>query len=74
MPPQHDAPYVFLSYASVDRERALALAERLELPPRKAFQPIRMAITGSAVSPGLFESLELLGKETALARLGAAAT
>lgn len=52
------------------------LAERLGLTPRKAFQPIRVAVTGSTVSPGLFESLELLGKERALARLsdaGAAA-
>jgi glutamyl-tRNA synthetase len=45
------------------------LAERLELSPRKAFQPIRVAVTGSRVSPGLFESLELLGKERSLARL-----
>jgi glutamyl-tRNA synthetase len=50
-----------------------ALAERLELSPRKAFQPIRVAVTGSTVSPGLFESLELLGKERSLARLDAAA-
>jgi glutamyl-tRNA synthetase len=49
------------------------LAQRLELSPRKAFQPIRVAVTGSTVSPGLFESLELLGKERSLARLGAAA-
>jgi glutamyl-tRNA synthetase len=48
------------------------LAERLELNPRKAFQPIRVAVTGSKVSPGLFESLELLGKERALERLSAA--
>jgi glutamyl-tRNA synthetase len=48
------------------------LAERLELSPRKAFQPIRAAVTGSKVSPGLFESLELIGKERALARLSAA--
>ena len=34
-----------------------------------AFQPIRLAITGSKVSPGLFESMELLGKEKSLARL-----
>jgi glutamyl-tRNA synthetase len=51
-----------------------AAAERLELPPRKAFQPIRLAVTGSKVSPGLFESLELLGKERALARISAAET
>jgi glutamyl-tRNA synthetase len=49
------------------------LAERLDLPPRKAFQPIRVAVTGSKVSPGLFESLELLGRERSLARLTAAA-
>ena len=45
------------------------LAERLGLKPREAFQPIRLAITGSNVSPGLFESLELLGREESLARL-----
>jgi len=48
------------------------LAERLELSPRKAFQPIRVAVTGSRVSPGLFESLELLGRDESLARLSAA--
>jgi glutamyl-tRNA synthetase len=48
------------------------LAERLGLKPREAFQPIRLAVTGSSVSPGLFESLELLGKDEALARLGSA--
>jgi glutamyl-tRNA synthetase len=46
-----------------------ALAERLGLKPREAFQPIRLAVTGSRVSPGLFESLELLGREESLARI-----
>ena len=50
-----------------------ALAERLELSPRKAFEPIRIAVTGSKVSPGLFESLELLGKDETLRRLSSAA-
>jgi glutamyl-tRNA synthetase len=50
-----------------------ALAERLGLKPRQAFQPIRVAVTGSAVSPGLFESIELLGRDETLARLSAAA-
>jgi glutamyl-tRNA synthetase len=45
------------------------LAERLGLKPRDAFQPIRLAVTGSKISPGLFESLELLGREESLARL-----
>jgi glutamyl-tRNA synthetase len=49
-----------------------AAAERLELKPRQAFQPIRVAVTGSKVSPGLFESIELLGRETTLSRLRAA--
>ena len=49
-----------------------AMAERLELKPREAFQPIRVAVTWSKVSPGLFESIELLGREEALARLEAA--
>jgi glutamyl-tRNA synthetase len=49
------------------------LAERLGQKPRQAFQPIRLAVTGSNVSPGLFESLELLGKDESLARLDAAA-
>jgi glutamyl-tRNA synthetase len=48
------------------------LAERLELKPREAFQPIRVAVTGSKVSPGLFESIELLGRDRSLDRLRAA--
>jgi glutamyl-tRNA synthetase len=61
-------------FEAVRIEAALrGLAERLELSPRKAFQPIRIAVTGSRVSPGLFESLELLGRERTLARLSAAA-
>jgi glutamyl-tRNA synthetase len=50
-----------------------ALADRLGQKPRQAFAPVRLAVTGSTVSPGLFESLELLGKDEALARLSAAA-
>jgi len=48
-------------------------ADRLGLKPRQAFQPIRVAVTGSKVSPGLFESIEVLGRETTLNRLRAAA-
>jgi glutamyl-tRNA synthetase len=47
------------------------LAERLGLKPRQAFRPIRLALTGSEVSPGLFESLEVLGKEESIARIRA---
>jgi len=45
------------------------VVERLGLKPRQGFQPIRVAVTGSTVSPGLFESIELLGRETTLERL-----
>ena len=45
------------------------ICERLGLKPREAFQPIRVAVTGSKVSPGLFESIELLGRAETLARL-----
>ena len=51
-----------------------AVLEGLGLKPRQGFQPIRIAVTGSKVSPGLFESIELLGRETTLARLNAAAS
>ena len=49
------------------------LAAELELKPREAFQPIRVAVTGSRISPGLFESVALLGKERSLERIRAAA-
>ena len=54
-------------------EEALApLPDRLGVKPGKVFQPIRVAITGSSVSPGIFESLAVLGQEKALARIDAA--
>jgi glutamyl-tRNA synthetase len=56
---------------TIERELR-GLADRLQLKPRDAFQPIRVAVTGSKVSPGLFESLELLGRERSLDRLRAA--
>ena len=61
-------------WTATDIEAALkgALIEALGLKPRKAFGPIRVAITGSLVSPPLFESMELLGRERSLQRLRAA--
>jgi glutamyl-tRNA synthetase len=50
-----------------------AKADELGLKPRQAFQPIRVAVTGSRISPGLFESIELLGREKTVSRLQAAA-
>ena len=49
------------------------LCDDLGEKPRAVYLPIRVAATGSRVSPGLYESLELLGKETSLARLRAGA-
>jgi glutamyl-tRNA synthetase len=54
-------------------EAALApLPERLGSKPGKVYQPIRVAITGTSVSPGIFESLAALGREESLARIDAA--
>ena len=61
-------------WAAPTIEAALrALADERGEKPRVAFQPIRLAVTGSKVSPGLFESLELLGRDETLRRLSAAA-
>ncbi len=49
------------------------IADGLGLKPRQAFQPIRVAVTGSKISPGLFESIELLGREESLKRIRSAA-
>ncbi|MEU6560540.1 glutamate--tRNA ligase [Nocardia nova] len=49
-----------------------ALVDDLGLKPRKAFGPVRVAVTGSHISPPLYESLELLGRERTMTRLRAA--
>jgi glutamyl-tRNA synthetase len=55
-------------------EAALApLLERFDLKPGKLYQPIRVAITGTSISPGIFESLAVLGRERSLERIRAAA-
>jgi glutamyl-tRNA synthetase len=59
--------------ASVIDETLRSLADELGQKPRQAFAPIRLAVTGAKISPGLFESLELLGKDESLRRLSAAA-
>jgi glutamyl-tRNA synthetase len=59
------------STASIEAALKSALLETLELKPRKAFGPIRVAATGSSISPPLFESLELLGRDRSLSRLRA---
>ncbi|KLI06053.1 glutamyl-tRNA synthetase [Mycolicibacterium conceptionense] len=58
--------------ANIEAALKTALLEGLELKPRKAFGPIRVAVTGATISPPLFESMELLGAERSLKRLRAA--
>jgi glutamyl-tRNA synthetase len=54
-------------------EAALSpLPERLGVGAGKVYQPIRVAITGSTVSPGIFESVAALGRDETLARIDAA--
>ena len=55
--------------ASIEQALRAALVESLGLKPKNAFAPVRVAVTGRRVSPPLFESLELLGRERALRRL-----
>jgi glutamyl-tRNA synthetase len=49
-----------------------ALVEGLGLKPRNAYAPVRVAVTGRRVSPPLFESIELLGRDKTLGRLAGA--
>jgi glutamyl-tRNA synthetase len=48
------------------------VVERFEVKPREVFQPVRVAISGSTISPGIFESVVALGREQALTRIDAA--
>src|SRR4051812_32370222 len=70
----YDALVALPDWSAGSIEAALrgALVEQRGLKPRNAFGPVRVAVTGSRVSPPLFESLELLGRERSLARLEAA--
>ena len=58
--------------ASIESALQKALIEDLGLKPRKAYGALRVGISGQAISPPLFESMELLGRESTLARLRAA--
>jgi glutamyl-tRNA synthetase len=54
-------------------EKALrAVVDRLGVKPKDVFQPVRVAISGTTVSPGIFESVAALGREEALSRIDAA--
>jgi glutamyl-tRNA synthetase len=46
-----------------------SVVERLDVKPKEVFQPIRVAISGTTVSPGIFESVAALGRDETLARI-----
>jgi glutamyl-tRNA synthetase len=48
------------------------VVEKLDVKPKQVFQPVRVAISGTTISPGIFESLELLGRDETLSRIDAA--
>jgi glutamyl-tRNA synthetase len=54
------------------RRALVALQERLGCKPRDIYQPLRVAIAGTAISPGIFESVALLGRDETLRRVDAA--
>ena len=59
--------------AALEPALKAALVDELGLKPKVAFAPVRVAVTGRTISPPLYESMELLGRELTLARLTAAA-
>lgn len=59
------------STANIEATLRTALIEGLELKPRSAFGAVRTAISGRRISPPLFESMEILGRDSSLARLRA---
>lgn len=55
--------------AAIEEALKVSVVDGLGIKPRKAFAPVRVAITGRTVSPPLYESMELLGRDVSLARL-----
>jgi glutamyl-tRNA synthetase len=53
------------------QEALVGLQERLGVKPREIYQPLRVALTGTTISPGIFESVALLGREETLSRIDA---
>jgi glutamyl-tRNA synthetase len=60
------------SHESIEAALRASLIEELGLKPRIAFTALRIATTGSTISPPLFESMELLGKQACLDRINSA--
>ena len=64
-------PLATWNHDSIEAALRSSLIEEMGLKPRIAFGAVRIATTGSTISPPLFESMELLGKEASLARIRA---
>lgn len=64
-------PLAAWNHDSIEAALRSSLIEEMGLKPRIAFGAVRIATTGSTISPPLFESMELLGKEASLARIRA---
>ena len=62
------------NHDSIEAALRSSLIEDMGLKPRIAFGAVRIATTGSHISPPLFESMELLGKDASLARISQALT
>ena len=60
------------THESIEATLRASLIEEMGLKPRIAFTALRVATTGSTISPPLFESMELLGKSESLARISKA--
>jgi len=65
-------PLAQWTHSSIEEVLRASLIEELGLKPRIAFGSVRIAVTGSTISPPLFESMELLGKSACLERISAA--
>ncbi len=59
------------THEAIEAALRVALIDTMGLKPRVAFGPLRVAVSGRRVSPPLFESMALLGKDETLARLRA---
>jgi len=64
-------PLTEWNHTSIEAALRSALIEEMGLKPRIAFGAVRIAVTGSHISPPLFESMELLGQSASLARISA---
>ncbi|GAA2509467.1 glutamate--tRNA ligase [Kocuria salsicia] len=64
-------PLTEFTAASIEEALREAIVDGLGIKPRLAFGPVRTAVSGRRISPPLFESLEILGKDSSLARIRA---